>query len=318
MPNTLILPALDLEPGDLAAEKDRAEQERREREVKKRSINFGETALDTSDGNFASRLCEIANAALSRDETWLQRSRRPKLATFAPSQPTSGGGGGGRSKGRYSGERQLNDAQRSAMGLASEWLAYQFLQRRHPGCVNEASWISGNRSRVLGGDEGDDGAGCDFLVKTPQAEWLYEVKSSLEDAGEIELTANELRVAGSAAKDGRHRYRILYVPYVSCPDKWFVLELPNPMGERTKNNFDTVGPGPCAYGLNGNRDGPVAGRSGRRCFALSSERLRANVSCSRPCRQPAEKSAYILPKSCSERSTFSARIGRTNFRFVRS
>jgi hypothetical protein len=93
------------------------------------------------------------------------------------------------------------------------------------------------------GSKGYDGAGCDFKVETPQAEWLYEVKSSLEDSGEFELTANELRIASSASKDGRRRYRILYVPHVFLPDKWCVLELPNPMGEKTRNRFETVGRG---------------------------------------------------------------------------
>ena len=69
------------------------------------------------------------------------------------------------------------------------------------------------------------------------------VKSSMEDSCEFELTANEIRVASSASKDGRRRYRILYVPYVFSPDRWYVVELPNPMGERTRNQFRTVGRG---------------------------------------------------------------------------
>ena len=72
---------------------------------------------------------------------------------------------------------------------------------------------------------------------------MYEVKSSLEDSSEFELTANELRVASGAAKDGRRRYRILYVPYVFTPEKWHVLELPNPAGEHTRDQFETVGRG---------------------------------------------------------------------------
>ena len=115
--------------------------------------------------------------------------------------------------------------------------------RRHSHFVDETCWVSENRTRFFGGDEGDDTAGYDFLVKTPQADWLYEVKSSLEDTGEFELTANEMRVAGSASKDGRRRYRILYVPFVFSPDRWFVLELPNPMGETTRNRFKVVGSG---------------------------------------------------------------------------
>ena len=129
------------------------------------------------------------------------------------------------------------------MGLASEWLAFQFLRRRHGEVVGETCWISGNRSRFFGGDEGDDSAGYDFCVKTPQAEWLYEVKSSLEDTGEFELTPNEMRIAASVSRRGRRRYRILYVPFVFSPDRWFVLELPNPMGDGTRNRFKQVGRG---------------------------------------------------------------------------
>jgi hypothetical protein len=152
-------------------------------------------------------------------------------------------GGGGKGGAAHRRERQLTDAQRQAMGLTSEWLALQFLRRRHGEFVDETCWVSENRARFFGGDEGDDSAGYDFLVKTPQADWLYEVKSSMEDSEEFELTANELRVASVASKDGRRRYRILYVPYVFSPDKWCVLELPNPMGEATRNRFTMIGRG---------------------------------------------------------------------------
>ena len=130
-----------------------------------------------------------------------------------------------------------------AMGMASEWLAYQYLCHRHPGHVDEDSWVSENRWHFFGRSRGNDTAGYDFRIETPQATWLYEVKSTLENSGEFELTANELRVASSASKDGRRRYRILYVPYVFSPDKWCVLVLPNPMGEKTRNRFEIVGRG---------------------------------------------------------------------------
>lgn len=81
------------------------------------------------------------------------------------------------------------------------------------------------------------------MVKTPKVEWLFEVKSTLEDGQEFELTANELRVASSVAKDASRRYRILYVPYVFSPDKWGVIELPNPMGDKTRNHFSVIGQG---------------------------------------------------------------------------
>lgn len=245
MPETLDGETLGLTRDDVKAEETRRERERQQREIERRSILFAGTALDTGDPKFAEHLQDLAAGFMENDETLFERSRqRTRLVEFAdPEHPGRGAAGGGKGGGTRRRERQLTDTQRQAMGLASEWLAYQFLCRRHSEYVNETCWISENRAHFFGGDEGDDSAGFDFRVKTPQAEWLYEVKSSLEDSGEFELTANELRVAGSASKDGRRRYRILYVPHVFTPDKWYVLELPNPMGEATRNRFITVGRG---------------------------------------------------------------------------
>ena len=194
---------------------------------------------------FAERLQEIAADWLSNDETWFERSRQQtRLVEFQnPEQSGGGSSVGGKGGGTRQRNRQLSDAQRQAMGLASEWLAFQFLRRRHKDFVDEACWISENCAQFFGGGEGDDTAGYDFLAKTPQTDWLYEVKSSLEDSGEFELTANELRVANGASKEGRRRYRILYVPHVFSLDRWCVFELPNPMGEMTRNRFTMVGRG---------------------------------------------------------------------------
>lgn len=245
MPLTLDRKALGLSNDDIEAEQERREHARQEREIERRSVFFGGSALDTADPKFAEDFQEMAASFLANDATWFERSRqRPRLVEFEnQSQPGSSGGRGEQGGGKRGRERQLTDAQRQAMGLAGEWLAYQYLCRRHSEFVDESCWISENRAQFFGGDEGNDSAGFDFRVATPQAEWLYEVKSTLEDSGEFELTANELRIASSAAKDGSRRYRILYVPYVFNPHEWCVLELPNPMGEATRNRFTTVGRG---------------------------------------------------------------------------
>lgn len=245
MLETLDGDALGLSKDDVEEEEKRRERERQKREIERRSIQFAGNSLDTGDPMFAENLQELAAGWLAKDETWFERSRqRTRLVEFEnPDQAAGGASGGGKGGGTRRRERQLTDAQRQAMGLASEWLSFQFLRRRHSKFVDETCWISENRSNFFGGGEGDDSAGFDFLVKTPQADWLYEVKSSLEDSGEFELTANELRVASGASKDSRRRYRILYVPYVFSPDKWCILELPNPMGEATRNRFTTIGRG---------------------------------------------------------------------------
>ena len=243
MPETLHNTTLGLDQTEVKEEERRREREREQREIERRQIDFAGFRLDTGDRSFAESLRQLAEDSITRDDAWFKRSRQqPTLIEFDMSgEPSDGGGGGpGGTRGR---RRQLTDAQRQAMGLASEYLAFQFLRRRHSEFVDETCWVSENRARFFGGDEGDDTAGYDFCVKTPHADWLYEVKSSLEDTGEIELTANELRIAGSASKDARRRYRILYVPFVFSPDRWFVLELPNPMGEATRSRFRVVGRG---------------------------------------------------------------------------
>jgi len=245
MAETLDEKALGLGRDDVQEEERRRERQREQREIALRSIEFAGNSLDTGDPMFAQSLREIAADWLSRDENWFERSRqRTRLVEFQNTDQSAGGsGGGGKGSGTRRRDRQLTDAQRQAMGFASEWLAFQFLSRRHGDYVDETCWVSENRAHFFGGDEGDDRVGYDFLVKTSQADWMYEVKSTLEDSSEFELTANELRVASGASKDGRRRYRILYVPYVFSPDKWCVLELPNPMGEATRNRFTMVGRG---------------------------------------------------------------------------
>ena len=244
MPETLHNTTLGIDQIEVEEEERRREREREQRDAERRQIDFGGDKLDTGDQSFAETLRQLMENSITGDDAWFKRSRqRPRLNEIDPPDPPDGGSGGSRDGGARGRGRQPTDAQRQAMGLVGEYLAFQFLRRRHGEFVDETCWVSENRARFFGEDEGDDTAGYDFCVKTPQAEWLYEVKSSLEDTGEIELTANELRIASSVSKDGRRRYRIFYVPFVFSPDQWFVLELPNPMGEATRSRFRVVGRG---------------------------------------------------------------------------
>ena len=242
MPQSLDPETLGLDRATVEEEEKRRERERQRRIIEQRSIDFGGIKLDTGDPSFAQAFRDAAENSMDGDNGWFERSRRPKLAEFAEGE----GGGrppGGRIGGGTGRRKRPPKDQRVAMGLASEWLAFQYLRRRHGEAVDETCWVSGNRARFFGGYEGDDAAGYDLCVKTPQAEWLYEVKSSLDDTREFELTANEMRVAAGVPKRGRRRYRILYVPYVFSPDRWLVLDLPNPMGDATRKRFKQVGSG---------------------------------------------------------------------------
>ena len=242
MPQTLDPASLGLDQATVEEEERRRGEERQRRVIERRSIDFAGTKLDTADPSFAEEFRRLAEKSIAGDHGWFERSRRPRLAEFAAQEgggrPSLGGTGGGTGR-----RTPPPEEQRQAMGLASEWLALQFLRRRHGEAADETCWVSRNRARFYGGDEGDDAAGYDFCVKTPRAEWLYEVKSSLEDTREFELTPNEMRVAASVSRRGRRRYRILYVPFVFSPDRWRVLVLPNPMGDGTRNRFKQVGRG---------------------------------------------------------------------------
>lgn len=177
MAQTLETKALGLDEATVKAEANRRKRERERKVVEERSIDFAGDKLDPVDPSFAEKFRELAEQSISVDESWFERSLRPRLAEFDGTdgggrRPGSGtGGGAGRRR------KQPPEDQRLAMGLASEWLVYQYLCRRYGEAVDESCWISRNRARFFGGDEGDDSSGYDFCVKTPQVEWLYEVKS---------------------------------------------------------------------------------------------------------------------------------------------
>ncbi|MCY4138169.1 MAG: DUF3883 domain-containing protein [Rhodobacteraceae bacterium] len=243
MAQTIETGALGLDQATVEAEAKRRQRERERKIIEERSIDFAGKSLDPGDPSFAEAFQKLAEQNIAANEGWFERSRRPRLTKFDETdggshQPQSAAGSGNRRS-----RKKPPEEMRKAMGIASEWLVFQYLRRRFGEVVDETCWVSRNRARYFGGGEGDDSAGYDFCVKAPQAEWLYEVKSSLADTGEFELTPNEMRVAASLPARGRRRYRILYVPFVFSPDRWMVLELPNPMGEGSRHRFKQVGRG---------------------------------------------------------------------------
>lgn len=242
MPASVDLEELGLTPNDLEAERKREEEQKEAVARQRRSFTFAGQDLDTAAGDFADRLVQIAEAAMT-DEDWLRRSRRRfKLAEMRLGSSSSGpsGGGGGQRKRTM----RMSDDVKAAMGFAGEFLAGRFLAAKHGVRFDDACWVSRNRELALrDGEFGDDGLGYDFRVRTKEVEWRYEVKSSLDESFEFEFTQNEIRVAAECAADGSRRYRILYVPFVDDPSRWRVMELANPMSEAGRALFRTVGAG---------------------------------------------------------------------------
>ncbi|MEQ8229680.1 MAG: DUF3883 domain-containing protein [Rhodospirillales bacterium] len=251
MAETLELTELSLTEEDLDFEEREAREARRRAEIDRRSVMFGGTSLDTGAPSFAQEFANLADRALSSGTEWLTRSRPPRLEIQEQPEGAHGGrkGGGGSVKSRRRGD-QPPEPIRRAMGIASEYLAREYLLQRHPREMTDRCWVSENRSFFCSdGQTGDDSLGYDFRVVTARNEWLYEVKSALDEGGEFELTARELEIAGSAARDRKRRYRILYVPFVFDPARWRVLMLQNPVGETTRNRFKVIRTGSVRYGF---------------------------------------------------------------------
>jgi anti-sigma regulatory factor (Ser/Thr protein kinase) len=244
MPTTLDFDELDLTVQDIDALRQRVEAEREQRAKEKRMVAVAGQSIDSGARNFSAQFQLIAEESIENDNGWLNRSRQHvRLSELSPQVQAGRSENGGPGAERPKRPRKPPESIRNAMGIASEWLAFRYLQERYPEFVDEHSWVSENRREFFGGDKGDDGAGYDFLVRTPNADLMYEVKSSLEDSSEFEFTANEMRVASTASRRGRSRYKILYVPFVFNPEKWRVLELPNPMDRKYQSRFREVGRG---------------------------------------------------------------------------
>jgi Domain of unknown function (DUF3883) len=139
---------------------------------------------------------EAIVSAIDGVEEWFARSRPPRLLSQEqrdPSAPNRSGGGSGQSW-----KNQPPDSVKTAMGIASEWLAREYLRRRYPNEMSDLCWVSSNRAAFCTGSIGDDSLGYDFRVLTERNEWLFEVKSAIDAGGEFELSARELEVAGSS------------------------------------------------------------------------------------------------------------------------
>ena len=137
MPRTLDPAPLGLDRVAVEEEERRRQKVRQRRVIENRSNDFAGTKLDTADPSFAESFRQVAEASLAG---WRRRGKSPP------------------------------DDLKEAMGLASEWLVFQFLRRRYGDAAAETCWVSANRARFFGGDEGDDAAGYDFCAKTPQAD----------------------------------------------------------------------------------------------------------------------------------------------------
>lgn len=235
MPPTIDLGELGLSVSDLERGDTEEEKQRRQRDLERKTIVFGAQRLSTEPERFP----EIAEAV--RENLKPQLLKTPlRLANLAPAPP---GKPSSRSKrdshSYYRGHSRPSDQQLAAIGLVGELIAHDWLVEQYQGDVVE--WRSGYRDKVLGGSEGNDKLGYDFEVITRANTFLFEVKSSVDDAPDFELAESEVNAA--RLHIGRDAYRIIYVRNVLEMDRTSILLLPNPFTRRGQETYRITGSG---------------------------------------------------------------------------
>jgi hypothetical protein len=159
------------------------------------------------------------------------------MLTPVVDRPSGGSGGGGSAGGP--GDRGLTDQQRTAVGFAGEWLAYQWLQHVHGTAFTPACWVSEYRQEMFA-EPDDDGLGWDFEVPVRRLTYFYEVKTSLRDGGQVELGETQVRAAQRNAKN--EQWRLVVITNVLNEHRRLYV-LRNPFHEQSRGRYTFVGQG---------------------------------------------------------------------------
>lgn len=232
MPLTTDTSQLDLSDADLEESSGEQERLKADRARARRTISLDGREFDT-EAEDLHMLVEAVRASV--DDRFLSSSRRLKrLESPAPrgrmgrnergSTPRQGGG--------RVGERGT-EAQRAAIGLVGELLAYEWLRHVYPELTSDA-WVSGYRESTVGGVQGDDLLGFDFEVPLRTRTLQFEVKATAGDQCEFEMGQSELRAAGNARKGA---YRIIFIRNVLDSSERELMVLPNPLEDEYARKF---------------------------------------------------------------------------------
>lgn len=156
----------------------------------------------------------------------------PAVSGAGPSARSSSSGGG------WSWGSNPPKEKLIAIGLAGEAAVGEWLQRQF-GLPLEDTWASGYRKEILADGRGDDRNGYDFIVKTSDKTWLFEVKATSDDRPEIALGESEVKRAGNLSED--EEYVIVLVTYALSPERRRIHPLPNPLAVGGLRSYQIVG-----------------------------------------------------------------------------
>jgi hypothetical protein len=236
MPRTLEPFALGLAIEDVDAAALKRDEETKRRHDETRQIAIDGTKVSAEPQNYATIVDTIRAGILPS-----LLATPPKLTELGLLAPAHGreGSRGGHSV-TAARRPHLSDVQAAAVGLAGEVVALEWLRSQYDD-VTDASWRSGYRNLLLGGDEGDDALGFDFEVVSRRHRLFFEVKATTGDTCQFDLTKAEITAAQGIRRGDA--YFVLYVTNVLSSDERAIYLLPNPFGTAGIGRYRTVGSG---------------------------------------------------------------------------
>ena len=231
-------------------ENDSAIKEKKQKEKDKRKqIDFGGKTYSAEPDDFM----DLAQAVKdSFDDSTVFDSAQNGLSNLSDvgkSKHSGGQGGGGGSSSKP--DAVMSDEQKLAIGLAGEIYAGEWIKQYHRKVhnieVNDDSWVSKYRDRILATDKGDDSLGYDFIVKLKTVTYYYEVKASQGNSYAFQMGPTEIAHAQRCTADKKQKYRVLYVSNVGHSSKTKIDFLPNPFSKAGSTKIRLVGKGSVTF-----------------------------------------------------------------------
>ncbi|MEJ7656581.1 MAG: ATP-binding protein [Thermoleophilaceae bacterium] len=244
MVRTLAASELGLSEADLESEADAQERERQERLRRRRVLRLDEVEFSAEPKDYPA-IFDYVNGTL-REDLLLSTSRAARLRETPETGPhgSSRGGGGPRRQ-----SDALSDAQKAAVGLIGETIAYAWLQSRYPDVCSPASWVSSYRE-TIGEPPGDDSLGYDFKISLSQMTLYFEVKATKGTDTRFDLGESQVAKAADCARRRRDDYRIIFIANALNAAARELLILRNPMDPQHQRFYRFPGAGlVCSFEL---------------------------------------------------------------------
>ena len=209
-----------------------------------REMDEAELGQEIALGSAGSLGVLLAAAAAAQDVgLLLLDGDRVELSATSRREP--GGGGGGR---RVDAE---SDADKVLNGELGEIFVFEWLRARGFADIDPEWWVSTNRRRYTGFADGDNSAGCDFILddlesrlphRPGRGRCLIEVKSSAGDGlGTFKISEGEWHRATEAHFSPNEEYLIVRVAFVRTAQPRIVDILRDPYALMTQSMLRFVG-----------------------------------------------------------------------------